>query len=169
MYLLIQDRSIGSFILINNSDHQCNKLGPKIQILDGWSLIFPRNVLFLTLLRSGNMQNKRLKGMTLVRNHCQTGGSDEESCEQLRSCEPRLVHSGFLPSLNGIPRIIIIEVIPLMWLLPRPKFEFCVYNGVCLKFVLPKQFFKSHTGFVGRTQERLSGYQVSTVKFYRYI
>ena len=84
MYLLIQDRSVGSFILINNSDHQCNKLGPKIQILGGWSLIFPRNVLFLTLLRrSGNMQNKRLKGMTLVKNHCQTGGSDTESYEQL--------------------------------------------------------------------------------------
>lgn len=84
MYLLIQDRCVGSFILINNSDHQCNKLGPKIQILGGWSLLFPRNVLFLTLLtRSRNMQKKRLNGMTLVRSHCQTGESEKSVTKKL--------------------------------------------------------------------------------------
>lgn len=104
MYLLIQDRCVGSFVLINNSDHQCNKLGPKIQILGGWSLIFPRNVLFLTLLtRSHNMQKKRLNGMTLVC-HCQMEGSEKSGYRKiLRSRESKLLNSGFLSSLNGIP------------------------------------------------------------------
>lgn len=67
--------------------------------------------------------------------------------------------------------IIIVEIIPLMWLLPRQKVEFCLYNEVCvcvlyIKFVLPKYFVHSHTGSkVGWTQARLPGYKASTVKY----
>ena len=105
MYLLIQDRRVGSFILINNSNHQCNNLGPKIQILSCRSLIFTRNVLFLTLLtRSRNMQKKRLNDMTLVC-HCQMEGLEKSGYGKiLRSCEPKLLNSGFHSSLNDIPQ-----------------------------------------------------------------
>lgn len=48
--LLVQDRSVGSSVFINDGDHQGNELGPEIQILNRWTLFLPRNILLLTLL-----------------------------------------------------------------------------------------------------------------------
>lgn len=48
--------------------------------------------------------------------------------------------------------IITVEMIPLMWLLPRRETELyadkgvCVRTCVCEKFIMPKYFVQSHTG-----------------------
>ena len=61
----------------------------------------------------------------------------------------------YLPLLQFmILGITVIEFIPLMWLFPRQKVEFCVYNAVLVKFILLKYFFKSHTGLCGQNSRK---------------
>lgn len=41
--ILVQARSVGVLILLDNGDDQCDEFGPKIQILDAGSLLLWRH------------------------------------------------------------------------------------------------------------------------------
>lgn len=66
VYLLIENRGVGSFVLINNSDHQCDQLWPEVQVLGGGSLVLPRDILLLTLFTRQATGKREVKGRAAV-------------------------------------------------------------------------------------------------------